>query len=65
MMSVRKGICERPFGTIKRTFNQSYLLLKGYRKVRVEIGLSMLAYNLRRVLNIVETRKLVRAVTSC
>ena len=65
MMSKRQAMCEHPFGTIKRAFNQSYLLLKGFRKVRGEIGLTMLAYNLRRVLNIIGTKKLVKAVTSC
>ena len=64
MMSVRKAICEHPFGTIKRTFNRSYLLLKGFSKVRGEIGLTMLAYNMRRVLNIIGTKKLVMAATS-
>jgi transposase len=39
-------MCEHPFGTIRKAFNQSYLLLKGFRKVRGEIGLTMLAYNL-------------------
>ncbi len=65
MMTVRKAMCEHPFGTMKRAFNQSYLILKGFRKVRGEIGQSMLAYNSRRVLSIVGTRKLVKAVTSC
>ena len=64
-MRKRSGLCEHPFGTIKRAFNQSYLLLKGFRKVRGEIGLTMLACNLRRVLNIMVTRQLVKAVTSC
>jgi transposase len=50
--SLRKTIVEHPFGTIKRAFNQGYLLLKGFRKVKGEIGFTMLAYNLRRVINI-------------
>jgi hypothetical protein len=43
-------MCEHPFGTIKRGFNQGYLLLKGLRKVGGEMGFTMLAYNMRRVL---------------
>ena len=48
----RKKIVEHPFGTIKRASNQGYLLLKGLRKTTGEVGFSMLAYNMRRVLNI-------------
>lgn len=51
-VKARKCIVEHPFGTMKRAFNQGYLLLKGLKKVNGEIGFTMLAYNLRRVLNI-------------
>jgi len=51
-MALRKSLVEHPFGTMKRAFNQGYLLLKGLRKVRGEVGYTMLAYNIRRVLNI-------------
>jgi len=48
----RKCIVEHPFGTMKRAFNQGYLLLKGLDRVAGEVGFTMLAYNMRRVLNI-------------
>jgi len=51
-LQARKNIVEHPFGTIKRAFNQGYLLLKGLRKTAGEVGFTMLAYNMRRVLNI-------------
>lgn len=51
-LALRKRLVEHPFGTMKRAFNQGYLLLKGLKKVNGEIGFTMLAYNLRRVLNI-------------
>jgi transposase len=51
-LSLRREIVEHPFGTMKRAFNQGYLLLKGLRKVRGEVGFTMLAYNLRRAINI-------------
>jgi Transposase DDE domain len=44
----RREIAEHPFGTMKRAFNQGYLLLKGLRKVKGEVGFTMLAYNMRR-----------------
>jgi hypothetical protein len=49
---LRRMLAEHPFGTMKRAFNQGYLLLKGLRKVRGEVGFTMLAYNMRRVINI-------------
>ena len=49
---LRRTLVEHPFGTIKRAFNQGYLLLKGFRKVKGEVGFTMLAYNMRRVINI-------------
>ena len=49
---LRRMLVEHPFGTIKRAFNQGYLLLKGLRKVKGEVGFTMLAYNMRRVINI-------------
>jgi hypothetical protein len=45
-------LAEHPFGTIKRAFNQSYLLLKDLRKVNGEVGFTMLAYNIRRAISI-------------
>jgi hypothetical protein len=51
-LKARKRIVEHPFGTIKRAFNQGYLLLKGLRKTTGEVGFTMLAYNMRRVFNI-------------
>jgi hypothetical protein len=51
-LKLRREIVEHPFGTMKRAFNRGYLLLKGFRKVKGEVGFTMLAYNMRRVINI-------------
>ena len=53
---------EHPFGTIKRAFNQGYLLLKGLRKVKGDIGFTMLAYNMRRAINILGVGTLVALI---
>ncbi len=55
----RQDIVEHPFGTIKRSFNQGYLLLKRLHKVGTEISLTMLAYDITRVINIVGVDKLM------
>ncbi len=59
ILTMRKSVVEHPFGTTKRAFNQGYLLLRGLRKVRGELGLTMLAYDLRRLLSLVGTRGLL------
>ncbi|MCE8427054.1 MAG: transposase, partial [Candidatus Methanoperedens sp.] len=60
----RNCMCEHPFGTIKRGFNQGYLLLKGLRKVGGEMGFTMIAYNMRRVINILGVDKLMEFVNN-
>jgi transposase len=59
---LRRMIAEHPFGTMKRAFNQGYLLLKGLRKVRGEVGFTMLAYNMRRAINILGVATLTRLI---
>lgn len=61
-LSRRREIVEHPFGTMKRAFNQGYLLLKGLRKVEGEVGFTMLAYDMRRAINILGTRRLISSV---
>jgi hypothetical protein len=62
VMDERKKVAEHPFGTIKRAFGASYLLLKGLRKVGGEVGLLLFSYNLRRVLNILGVEALIKAL---
>jgi hypothetical protein len=42
---------EHAFGVLKGAFNQGYLLLRGLRRVRGDVGFTMLVYNMRRVIN--------------
>jgi transposase len=62
VMDERKKVVEHTFGTIKRAFGASYLLLKGLRKVRGEVGLLLFSYNLRRALNILGVEALMDAL---
>ena len=58
-LGLRRMLVEHPFGTMKRAFNQGYLLLKGLRKVKGEVGFAMLAYNMRRAINILGVGMLI------
>jgi transposase len=61
-VELRKCLAEHPFGTIKRAMNQGYFLMRGLTKVRAEMSLTILAYNLKRVINILGVRKMVEAL---
>ena len=62
-MKQRKALAEHPFGTIKRGMDAGYFLLRGLDKVRTEMSLTVLAYNLKRVINILGVPKLLTAVS--
>jgi transposase len=64
VMDARKGTVEHVFGSVKRPFNQGYLLLKGLEKVAGEVGFTMLVYNLRRAVSMVGVRGLVASISA-
>ena len=59
---LRKSLVEHPFGTIKRWMGYTHFTMKGLEKVRTEWSLITLAYNLKRVLNLVSVQQLIAAV---
>jgi hypothetical protein len=59
---LRKTLAEHPFGTIKHFFGYTCFLIKGLEKVRTEWSLTTLAYNRKRVLNLVSFEQLMAAV---
>jgi hypothetical protein len=61
--ALRKQLAEHPFGTIKRWMGFTHFTLKGLEKVRAEWSLITLAYNLKRVMNLVSVEKLIAAVS--
>ncbi len=63
-MNRRKAIVEHPFGTMKRSMNQGYFLLRGLPKVCAEMSLTVLAYNLKRVMTMLGVSTLVAAVVA-
>ncbi len=52
LMTARRCTAEHPFGTIKRMMGIPRFLTRGLTKVRAEMALSITAYNLLRVINI-------------
>ena len=60
----RKSIVEHPFGTIKRSMDQGYFLTRRLCNVRTEMSLTMLAYNMKRVIGLKGTPELLAALTT-
>jgi len=61
-MRQRRETLELPFGTMKERMGATHFLMKTLPKVAAETALSVLAYNLTRVMNILGTRPLVAAI---
>jgi len=61
-MRRRKTIVEHPFGTMKRGMQQGDFLLRGLGKVAGEMSLTVLTYNLKRVLTLLGVPKLLAAL---
>lgn len=58
MYRKRKQMVEHPFGTVKRALGFTYFLTRGNANVKVESLLHFLAYNMKRVMNLMGTTKL-------
>ena len=61
-MRVRRETVEHPFGTLKMRMGATHFLMKRLPKVATEMALSVLAYNLTRVLNIIGVKPLIAAM---
>jgi transposase len=61
-MRQRRETVEHPFGTIKARMGATHFLMKQLKNVRTEMALSVLAYNLTRVMNIMGIRPLIEAM---
>ena len=61
---LRRQTVEHPFATLKAWMGATHFLTKTLPKVRTEMSLLVLAYNLKRAMNILGVRPLLRAITA-
>ncbi len=61
-MRVRRQTAEHPFGTLKAWMGSTHFQMKTLNRVRTEMSLHVLAYNLKRVINILGVRPIIKAV---
>jgi len=64
MMRVRKRTVEHPFGTLKQWMGATHFLTRRLPGVSAEMSLNVLAYNLKRVMNILGTSGLIKAMSA-
>jgi transposase len=65
LMRLRRSTVEHPFGTLKyRIFGHPRLLLRGLSGARAEICTGVMAYNLKRMVNLLGTSRLIQAITT-
>ncbi len=62
MMRTRRETVEHPFGTIKYWMGYTHFQMKTLARVATEMALHVLAYNLKRVINIMGIRPLIAAM---
>lgn len=61
-MRLRRETVEHPFGTLKMWMGATHFLMKRLHNVKTEMALSVLAYNLTRVMNIIGIKPLMAAI---
>ncbi len=63
-MRIRRQTVEHPFGTLKARMGSTHFLTKTKPRVSTEMALHVLAYNLTRVLNIMGSKAILKAIAS-
>ncbi len=63
MMRVRKRTVEHPFGTLNQWMGATQFLTRKLAGVSTEMSLNVLVYNLKRVMKIIGTHHLLKALT--
>ncbi len=61
-MRERRETAEHPFGTIKSWMGATHFQMKTLKRVRTEMALHVLAYNLKRVMNIMGIDPMIAAM---
>jgi transposase len=61
-MSVRRQTVEHPFGTFKSWMGATHFLTRTLKRVRTEMSLHVLAYNMKRVIAIIGVGPLLQAI---
>jgi len=64
LMRTRRCTVEHPFGTIKAAMGATHFQMRQLRNVRTEMALHVLAYNIKRVINMIGAGQLLKAIAA-
>jgi len=62
VMRLRRATVEHPFGTLKAWMGVTHFSMKRLRHVNTEMSLHVLAWNMKRAINLLGTRQLIAAI---
>jgi len=62
LMKTRMSLAEHPFGTLKHWMGAAHFLTRGKARVKTEMSLSVMAYNLRRAINVLGVERLIEGL---
>ena len=63
-MKIRRQTVEHPFGTLKAWMGQTHFLTRTLKNVKTEIGLHILAYNIKRMIQIFGAKPLTQKMAA-
>jgi hypothetical protein len=61
-MTIRRSTVEHVFGTLKHWMGATHFLTRTLGRVSTEMSLQVLAYNLKRVMNILGVARTIKAM---
>ena len=62
VMLARRSLVEHPFGTLKSWTSATHLLTRRLSGVSTEVSLQVLAYNIKRAINLLGTQKILATI---
>jgi transposase len=62
VMKLRRSTAEHPFGTLKAWMGVTHFSMKRLKHVNTEMSLQVLAWNIKRAMNLVGTQQLIAAI---
>ena len=63
-MTIRRQTVEHPFGTLKAWMGSTHFLARTLEKVKTEMSLQVLAYNMKRMINLFGVKPLMQAIAA-
>ncbi len=64
LMRTRRSTVEHPFGTIKAWMGATHFQMRRLVNVKTEMAMNILAYNIKRTINLIGVRCLIRAIAA-